>query len=814
MIQTTVEGVNPVKGDRHTRTNVITTSSLGDFSSTGIRGISEAKILTTPEWFHAAKTKNNGELYSPVKWSNGQPYARFFAVYPEASTYPKMTIGNTAAVGSPSLDFEVEPDVTKQVDLMTACTGNVHYAIRGEQPTANLNFRHALTAIRFAIGQNLSWNKIIDKVELRNVVMKSKYTLSKELNGDGTVWDYSGSTRGTATLSGLSISTSQSPNVTIMGNTGDNYTFYMIPQVLTGNNVKAYIHCTDGTEFEVALAGEWKEGTTNTYKLSQDVSSWDYTLTVTNPARSVNYDETTSGSYSIASYREDLVTHEKQAVAWKVIGYDVNNDGTFSMDEKPTWLTNLSKTEGDGGTAAEEGTATLTKDFSDLLALRNEGLKKATPLGSAGNYYDLSTKGGSVQRSTANSYIISAPGFYSIPLVYGNAIKDGNDNPASYQTTNSGKYILTNFKDHNGNDITNPWIEKSNAANTGIDGAKIVWADEANLVHLSSGSTVISRDASGNAFLQFEVKASDIKSGNAVVAVTKGGTVVWSWHLWFAPQSALSTIEVTNHNKIKYNFTTETLGWKPTKWEGTTYESPRTVKIRVEQAITNNGVKQVADITITQNSRNVRTGTTTLYQFGRKDAFPGTDAALAVGSINKNVENSMSFANGIQNPQNFYTWGNTWHGAPPTGYSYYNLWSVSAMKPGHNDDAVVKSVYDPSPAGFKLPASRAFTGFTDKGDNNGEVNANMTVDKEKFKENFGHNFWTNDSHTATIFFPASGYRVGYTGIFGSEGKYGFVWSAVPYYTSYGCYLSFTADYVDPQNYSFRADGLSVRPVAE
>ena len=56
------------------------------------------------------------------------------------------------------------------------------------------------------------------------------------------------------------------------------------------------------------------------------------------------------------------------------------------------------------------------------------------------------TKGGSVQRSTANSYIISAPGFYSIPLVYGNAIKDGNDNPASYQTTNSGKYILTKLQ--------------------------------------------------------------------------------------------------------------------------------------------------------------------------------------------------------------------------------------------------------------------------------------------------------------------------------------------------------------------------------
>ena len=73
---------------------------------------------------------------------------------------------------------------------------------------------------------------------------------------------------------------------------------------------------------------------------------------------------------------------QQRAVKWKVVGYDADGDGTFSMSEKPVWLTSLSKTEGDGGTAADQGTATLTKDVTDLLAKRNNELKEATALGS------------------------------------------------------------------------------------------------------------------------------------------------------------------------------------------------------------------------------------------------------------------------------------------------------------------------------------------------------------------------------------------------------------------------------------------------
>ena len=815
-IETTVEGVNPIKADAHTRANIATAIN-GDFSSTGIRGVAENSILSTPEWFKAVKTKQNGELYTPIRWSIAQPWARFFAVYPSKDSYSKLTINDMASAdNAPSVDFTVEPNVRDQKDFMTACTGKVNYATQGVQPTTNLDFRHALTAIRFAVGQNLSWNKTIDKVEIRNAIMTSKYKLSSEFNGTGADWDNTGATRGTATLSGLSVNTSSNPNVTIMGNTGDNFTFYMIPQVLTGNSVTAYVHFTDNTEITATLKGEWKAGTTRTLKLSETNSTWQYVLTPTDPSRAANYDETTSQAYGITSYRQ-APDGTQQAVAWKVVGYSVDGGATYTPN-KPAWMTALSVESGNGGTAAEQGIATLTKDVKDFLKERNDGLKNATPSGSASAPYDLSLhdhNGNATARNTANSYLISAPGHYRIPLVYGNAIKNGATNSNAYETTATGIYVLQHFKDHNDQNITNPWIEKTNSsAYANIDGAKIVWSDEKDLVT----SPTIAHDASGDGYLDFEVKQSDIKSGNAVVAVTKGGTVVWSWHLWFAPKSALNKIEVTNHQGVKYNFTEETLGWKP-NGEVTTYNAPRTVKVKVEQTIANGGAKQVTVINITQNPGGKKEGISTLYQFGRKDAFPGMDETkLPQGSINKNAGDNMSITNGIQNPQNFYTWGGSWYNNPPAGYSYFNLWSADNTTTGFNDNAVVKTVYDPCPVGFKMPASNAFTGFASNGQYGSgaaNINANGTADSsDKFFAAYGHNFYTNSSKNATIFFPASGFRSGSDGSLFNVGDYGYYWSAVPYSTYYGCYLYFDWSDVDPQNFNYRSYGFAARPVSE
>ena len=821
LIETTVEGINPVKADARTRANIETTIG-GDFSSTGIRGVAATSILTTPEWFKAAKTKSNGELYTPIRWSFAQPWARFFAVYPSKDSYSKLTINDmTSTDNAPSVDFTVEPNVRDQKDFMTACTGEVHYATQGEHPTTNLDFRHALTAIRFAVGQNLSWNKTIDKVEIRNAIMKSKYKLSNAFNGAGATWDNTGATRGTATLSGLSVNTSSNPNVTIMGNTGDNFTFYMIPQVLTGNSVTVYVHFTDNTEITATLKGEWKAGTTRTLKLSETNSTWNYVLTPTDPSRAANYDETQSQAYGITSYRQ-APDGTQQAVAWKVVGYDADGDGTFSMSEKPAWLTSLSKTEGDGGTAADQGTATLTKDVTDFLAKRNKGLKEATALGSAGAPDDLSlhnVQGATIARSTANSYVISAPGHYRIPLVYGNAIENGATNANSYishaPTGNSD--VLYNFQDHAGHAIDNPWIEKTNGgANSGVDGAEVVWADAADLVHSPSITHV-----GGEGFLDFEVTAADIQSGNAVVAVTKSDgtgskTVLWSWHLWFAPKDALDKIKVTNHQNVNYYFTKEALGWKPTLWSGTTYDKPRTVKVKVEQTVANRGTKQAAVINITQNPGSKKEGATTLYQFGRKDAFPGvkTSKLAANSHFTENAGGNMSIENGIQHPDNFYTWSSSWYSAPPTGYSYYNLWSADNTTTGFNDNHVVKTVYDPSPVGFKMPASNAFTGFTANGQDEGTMNVDGTDNVQTYYNNFGHNFWTSSSKTATITFPASGYRNGADGLLHGELYGGWYWSAVPGNMNNGCFLHFNGNRVYPLRKDIRGYAIAAYPVSE
>ena len=834
LIETTVEGVNPVKLEPGTRANITTLEKLTDFSSTGVRGTAANAI--NKEWFNEEKTRNNGILYNTRSWSWLQPHGRFYAVYPEStngSNGIKFTKPNGTA--APSLEFTVNTDVRKQVDLMTACSGNVQYATRFQAPRTNLQFRHALTAIRFAVGQNLSFNKTIKDITLKNVLLKSKYTLSNKLDGTGAAWNHSGyDTRGNVKLSNVNYNTNENPNsivrnrsqyvnsnVTDLTQLRDNYTFYMIPQDLD-NKVTAEVLFTDGSKITVPLKGSWKAGTTRTYKLSEKNSSWTYTITATDP-NAVAYNAT-QANYKIESYRE--VNGTKQPVAWKVVGYSVDN-GTSWTTTKPSWLKSLSKEQGDGGATAEQLTATLGTDIVDLVAERNKTLQNAAPLGTATAPYNLSNAtGAAAVQNTANSYLISAPGHYMIPLVYGNAIKNGGTNRSAYATsslpvTNVGT-VLNPLVDHDGKSITDPWIERTNGkANNGINTAQVTWADEKDLVTLS-GSPIY-RDASGNAFVKFEVKKGNIKSGNAVISVKKGNITLWSWHLWFAPKNALDKIAVTNKQGSTYEFTNEALGWKPTAWQGTPYQSPRTIKVKVKQTI---GEKQEAVITITQlPGTTSRTGYTTQYQWGRKDAFPGKSGQPAQGTINWNAGSNMYMQTIIQNPQNYYTAGYNRDGSLNAEawfakyYTFYNLWSMNqkdkvSMNQA-NSQTVVKTIYDPSPVGFSVPANDAFTGFTENGLNGGRMNVNGTDNAQTYNNNFGHNFWTNSSKTETIFFPATGYREAKDGnIVSYYGNYGDYWTATPTDMNNGSVMGFDVSSVHPLFRNIRAFGFAVRPAAE
>ena len=826
LIETTVPGVPSQWEDgAPTRANITTMPTMQNFSTTAFYGSSDTSL---EPWFYDKDTKKDGNLVTPIYWDWFKNHACFYAVYPKPDNN-KIKLSPASHTGTPYVDFEVEPNVTNQKDLMTACSGNVHTDIgtmSATAPRTDLTFRHALTAVRFKVGQNLSWNKTITKVEIVNAMSKGRYTLSAQADGTGAAW--SGlSAPTTFTLGGdgtVNVSTSEAVNNIIVGKPGDNYVFYMIPQTLTGAGVQARFYFDGATTpaITVSLTGKWKPGTMKTYSLSQNTSTWQYELTVTPPAPAA-YNATATGNYKIESYREDPVSHTKQAVPWEVVGYDTNGDGIFSKTEPlPSWFTSLTTTSGNGSitTTGETGVANLVPDPANTnkLAAMNAALK-LNAKGSVSDYYDLSThdvKGNVTPRNTANCYIISHPGYYKIPLVYGNAIKNGMSNPKAYTYNGNPSdpnitFVLKHFKDHNNQDITNPWIENTNGgANNGVNDAKIVWADESGLVQF--GTTKIVRDASNNAFVQFEVPAANIKNGNAVIAVMKGGVVVWSWHLWFIYDNAFTTTTCTNFQGKNYAFTEEPLGMKYTTWIGTSYASPRSIKVKVRQtkgqilpATRAEGV-----ITITQNPNNVRQGITTFYQWGRKDAFPAVDA-IAGGTFTKNAGDNMSIQNGIQHPENFYTDGTSWNSNPPTGYTWYNLWSANNTATDYNDNSVLKTIYDPSPVGFEVPASNAFTGFTKTGGNT----STLTDFNVSGTWNYGYNFNNKIINpNASIYFPASGLRNKTDGALAGRGSNGIYWSAIPSTSNIARGIDFIVSTLDPQGYNYRSYGFSIRPVAE
>ena len=109
---------------------------------------------------------------------------------------------------------------------------------------------------------------------------------------------------------------------------------------------------------------------------------------------------------------------------------------------------------------------------------------------------------------------------------------------------------------------------------------------------------------------------------------------------------------------------------------------------------------------------------------------------------------------------------------------YFNLWSTDNDKTDNNDDVVIKSVYDPSPVGYSLPASNAFTGFTTTGQNVEDSNINLWNIKGNYDR--GYYFYTKLNRLGNIFFiPTSGLRNYNSGNIKFFLEGGYIWQAGP-----------------------------------
>lgn len=831
LIESTVAGIDDDftnAGVAATRANITTTATLGKFSAIAYRGTSATSISTTP-WFHNAEVNADGTLATTQLWSWSEPYARFYAVYPQITTsYSKLTLSPASNTSTPYVNIEVEPTVQNQKDLMTACSGTtpIHYATQGTAPAVPLQFQHAMTAIRFKIGDRLSGTHKITKIEIVGAKSKGKFTLPSSVQATtgasfNSAWS-DVSTPANFTLDGINVSTAGHVNETIVGKDGDNFTFYMIPQSLSGLKVKVYFDNQPNPAIVAPLAGTWKAGTTKTYALSQSANNLKYTFEATpNPSEAANTEGATT-SYQITSYVDDDKQH--RAVKWKVVSYDADGDGTFSMSEKPDWLTILN--EGRTTTQdVEQYTATFKANQRDVLADFNNAMKTADPVT---NYNLANAKGEAAIENTANCYIISAPGTYRIPLVYGNAIKGGGTNSSAYTSSKTKvmgteEFVLQEFVDHNDHKITSPYINVQNAGDPATQ-AEIVWSDVAGVVSNASVA-----GSGQNSFLEFTVNKNQLVNGNAVIAIKNAsGTVMWSWHLWFTPKSSLKKIPFTSGGTT-YNFMTDNLGWKYTKWTG---GLKREVVVKIEQQA-ETGEKKTATITLKQAAgNNVREGYGNLYQWGRKDPLPGTDnfypnTAPNIGYkfndgyviVGDQVADYTNPANvqrmekrtiglsirepGIMLPKvggGKLSW---------TNHQYINLWSADNDKMYESETPIkngVKTIYDPSPVGFKVPDAYAFKDLS-KGVAVWENGYTLKVDNDK-----------------DIYFPAGGYRDGNDGVIKGVNGYAMYWaSAALIHGTGGPGFAFRAlmtsnrfsmPITDSNGFGTRSYGLGVRPVAE
>ena len=382
--------------------------------------------------------------------------------------------------------------------------------------------------------------------------------------------------------------------------------------------------------------------------------------------------------------------------------------------------------------------------------------------------------------TTANCYLVHAAGDYKIPLVYGNAIKNGTVNTIAFNPggTTNGTYC-SNFVNHDGNNISAPWITKSTSGsgvNAGMGltaaSAQLIWQDRTELI------TDVSVSAD---YLNFTV--GTFGAGNAVIAVKDvSGTIMWSWHIWATTETFTDNDYISFYIGKTVHVLPVNLGWVPTGGNG-------------------------------------KQGRCPYYQWGRKDPFipaadnvSGGDATVydingsPITAYTYQTTSTATIADNIKNPTCHYYDNSGTRG--PVNTTYYNMWDAKNNSTGVVSTATKKTIYDPCPPGMCVPTSQIW--FYMCGQNNPDGTNNVQDpsgwdDNNKGKTYFG---------SAEVYLPAAGRRASNSAMLNDVGISGYYWSATPGANTYvSRRLNFAQSGWHWGN-DQKSVGESVRPVVE
>lgn len=157
------------------------------------------------------------------------------------------------------------------------------------------------------------------------------------------------------------------------------------------------------------------------------------------------------------------------------------------------------------------------------------------------------------RHNTANCYVVREAGWYRLPLVYGNAIKNGVPNPEAYTNVAPTNGNCHDFVNYNDVAITSPFIEED----TGVKvlSAELTMADSPNIaknIRIIEGSLC--------RYLAFRLESIPTNGANLVLSITdENNNVMWSWHIWIF-SGDLTPVEIESTTGNKYNVLPYNLG--------------------------------------------------------------------------------------------------------------------------------------------------------------------------------------------------------------------------------------------------------------
>ena len=438
---------------------------------------------------------------------------------------------------------------------------------------------------------------------------------------------------------------------------------------------------------------------------------------------------------------------------------------------------------------ASEENAPSVKAVSDALNLVNLRLLalEAEAFGKDLSYVDTITGNLLYLRNTANTYRVKEAGVYRIPLVYGNAIKRSQPNPAAYTRLESD--YTADFVNHLGNTIESPYIEE----NTGceIDTVGLLWQTDSGSI--SSVSLYTGADCR---YISFTVASVPTTNGLAVLyAKDANGDIVWSWTIWLTEDN-LSFEATENYTDVTYRMMPEYLGaiWNAerTKCVAPHYQWGRKDPMCPPATYNSNINMNLYDI-----DGNLYAG------FGNYGVADDSDG----GGTERSVANSIKMPNKffLEYDATKYNWNNLeWFN------NFWNAAETLSSSLDDNQDTAVKTIYDPSLPGMMLPSGRFATGFTTTGGNTStaaEFNVVGAFDN-------GWHFKRRNLDLDGAYYPAAGYRGSTSGSLNYVGSGGFVWTFAPDSQAHARYLSFYSGHVYPLSTYYRAYGFSVRSSRE